>query len=45
MKPVAAHLKVPQEHSAFDHLLHTVTVPRYLLSSYRCCSWRPAASC
>jgi predicted MFS family arabinose efflux permease len=32
MKPVADHLKIPQEHSAFDHLLHTVTEPRYLLS-------------
>jgi predicted MFS family arabinose efflux permease len=32
MKPVADHLKVPQEHSVFDHLLHTVTEPRYLLS-------------
>ena len=32
MKPVADHLKVPQEHSAFNHLLHTVTEPRYLLS-------------
>jgi predicted MFS family arabinose efflux permease len=32
MKPVADHLKVPQEHNAFDHLRHTVTEPRYLLS-------------
>jgi predicted MFS family arabinose efflux permease len=32
MKPVADHLKVPQEHSAFNHLLHTVTQPRYLMS-------------
>ena len=32
MKPVADHLNVPQEHSAFKHLLHTVTEPRYLLS-------------
>lgn len=32
MKPVAEHLNVPQEHSAFDHLRHTVTEPRYLLS-------------
>src|SRR5882672_9337002 len=31
MKPVADHLKVPHEHSAFDHLRHTVTEPRYLL--------------
>src|SRR6188768_1946503 len=32
MKPVADHLKAPQEHSAFEHLRHTVTEPRYLLS-------------
>jgi predicted MFS family arabinose efflux permease len=32
MKPVADHLKAPQEHSAFEHLLHTVTEPRYLLA-------------
>ena len=32
MKPVADHLKVPQEHSAFVHLFHTVTEPRYLLA-------------
>ena len=32
MKPVADHLKVPQEHSAFNHLRHTVTEPRYLMS-------------
>jgi predicted MFS family arabinose efflux permease len=32
MKPVADHLKVPQERSAFGHLLHTVTEPRYLLA-------------
>jgi predicted MFS family arabinose efflux permease len=32
MKPVAEHLKLPQQHSAFDHLRHTVTEPRYLLS-------------
>jgi predicted MFS family arabinose efflux permease len=32
MKPVADHLRAPQEHSAFDHLLQTVTEPRYLLS-------------
>jgi len=32
MQPVAEHLKVPQEHSAFDHLRHTLTEPRYLLS-------------
>jgi predicted MFS family arabinose efflux permease len=32
MKPVAEHLKLPQTHNAFDHLRHTVTEPRYLLS-------------
>lgn len=32
MKPVADHLKLPQQHGAFDHLRHTVTEPRYLLS-------------
>jgi len=32
MKPVADHLKLPQEHTAFKHLQHTVTEPRYLLS-------------
>src|SRR5450830_1516150 len=32
MKPVAEHLKVPQEHSAWMHLWHTVTEPRYLLA-------------
>ena len=32
MKPVADHLKAPQEHSAFAHLLHTLTEPRYLLA-------------
>ena len=32
MKPVADHLQAPQEHSAFNHLRHTVTEPRYLLS-------------
>jgi len=32
MKPVADHLKTPPEHSAFNHLRHTVTEPRYLLS-------------
>jgi predicted MFS family arabinose efflux permease len=32
MKPVADHLKIPQEHSAFKHLLNTVNEPRYLLS-------------
>jgi predicted MFS family arabinose efflux permease len=32
MKPVAEHLKAPQEHSAFEHLLNTVREPHYLLS-------------
>jgi predicted MFS family arabinose efflux permease len=32
MKPVAEHLKHPQEHSPFMHLLHTVSEPRYLLA-------------
>jgi len=32
MKPVADHLKAPQKHSAFEHLRHTITEPRYLLS-------------
>ena len=32
MQPVADHLKVPQEHTAFAHLFHTVTEPRYLLA-------------
>ncbi len=32
MKPVADHLKVPQQHSAFKHLRLTVTEPHYLLS-------------
>ena len=32
MKPVNAHLAIPQEHSAWKHLLHTVTEPRYLLA-------------
>jgi predicted MFS family arabinose efflux permease len=32
MKPVDEHLKLHPEHSAFRHLFHTVTQPRYLLS-------------
>jgi predicted MFS family arabinose efflux permease len=32
MKPVADHLKVPQEHSPFAHLVNTVKEPRYLLA-------------
>jgi predicted MFS family arabinose efflux permease len=32
MKPVADHLKLPQEHSPWMHLFHTVAEPRYLLA-------------
>jgi predicted MFS family arabinose efflux permease len=32
MQPVAAHLAVPQEHSPWMHLWHTVTVPRHLIA-------------
>lgn len=32
LKPVDEHLAVAQQHGAFDHLRHTVTEPRYLLS-------------
>jgi len=32
MKPVTAHLSIPQEHSPWMHLYHTVTEPRYLLA-------------
>jgi predicted MFS family arabinose efflux permease len=32
LQPVDAHLKQPQEHSAFMHLYHTVTERRYLLA-------------
>ena len=32
MKPVDSHLAIPQEHSAWMHLYHTVTEPRYLLA-------------
>lgn len=32
MQPVAEHLKIPQEHSAFLHLFHTVTDARYLIA-------------
>jgi len=32
MQPVAAHLNLPQEHSPWSHLLHTLTVPRHLLA-------------
>ncbi len=32
MQPVAEHLKAPQEHSPWVHLLHTLQVPRNLLA-------------
>lgn len=32
MQPVAEHLKSPQEHSPWDHLLYTLKVPRNLLA-------------
>jgi predicted MFS family arabinose efflux permease len=32
MKPVADHLGLPQEHSPWMHLFHTVTTPRYLIA-------------
>lgn len=32
MKPVADHLAIPQEHSAWMHMFHTVTERRYLLA-------------
>ena len=32
MQPVAAHLAIPQEHSPWMHLFHTVTVPRHLIA-------------
>ncbi|MGC3979711.1 MAG: MFS transporter [Steroidobacteraceae bacterium] len=32
MRPIAEHLKLPQEHSPVMHLLHTVTERRYLTS-------------
>jgi predicted MFS family arabinose efflux permease len=32
MRPVAEHLRAPQEHTPWMHLLHTVTEPRYLLA-------------
>jgi predicted MFS family arabinose efflux permease len=32
MKPVADHLKAPQEHSAGMHLLNTLKEPRYLMA-------------
>jgi len=32
MQPVADHLKIPREHSAWMHLFHTVNEPRYLMA-------------
>jgi predicted MFS family arabinose efflux permease len=32
MQPVADHLNKPQEHSAWMHLFHTVSEPRYLIA-------------
>ena len=32
MKPVADHLKIPQERNPFMHLMHTVAQPRYLVA-------------
>jgi len=32
MKPVSAHLAIPQEHSPWMHMYHTVTEPRHLLA-------------
>jgi len=32
MQPVTAHLAMPQEHSPWMHLFHTVTEPRYLMA-------------
>jgi predicted MFS family arabinose efflux permease len=32
MQPVAEHLKMPQEHSPWMHLLHTVAEPRHLMA-------------
>jgi predicted MFS family arabinose efflux permease len=32
MQPVADHLKLPQEHSPWMHLLHTLAVPRHLMA-------------
>jgi predicted MFS family arabinose efflux permease len=32
LRPVDAHLTLPQERGAFSHLLHTATVPRHLLA-------------
>ncbi len=32
LQPVNEHLKAPQEHSPWMHLLHTLTVPRHLLA-------------
>jgi predicted MFS family arabinose efflux permease len=32
LQPVTTHLQAPQEHSAWQHLLHTVSEPRYLIA-------------
>lgn len=32
MQPVTGHLSIPQEHSAFLHLFHTVTDARYMIA-------------
>jgi predicted MFS family arabinose efflux permease len=32
MQPVASHLAIPQEHSPWMHLFHTVVEPRYLMA-------------
>lgn len=32
MRPVADHLKLPQEKTAFMHLVHTLSEPRYLMA-------------
>jgi len=32
MQPVAEHLKLPQEHSPWMHLLHTLAVPRHQMA-------------
>lgn len=32
LRPVNEHLKAPQQHSPWIHLLHTLTVPRHLLA-------------
>lgn len=32
IRPIAEHLKLPQEHSPWMHLWHTLTEPRYLIA-------------